>query len=310
MALQYENELTVIIPFLNEGAEVGKTLASIRETATGNPEIILINDASSDGYDYAAVARQYDCRYIEHQERMGVAASRDEGVELAETPFILLLDAHMEFYKSGWDLELVNILIANPESILCCQTRVLRETRENVKKDCKGFGARLSLGSKDLFKCVWNMIDHAPEEAVIEVPVVLGGAYAARKAYWQHLHGLRGLVYYGMDEELISLKCWIEGGRCLLLKDMVAGHIYRKAFPYEVKSEQVLNNKIFIIELFFDGDMKQELFRRLKAHYSEPFFTRVYEGRDRKMIDGEREYLRSISRKNLLFFLFKNEVLK
>jgi glycosyltransferase involved in cell wall biosynthesis len=46
------NQLTVIIPFLNEGREVGNTLQSIRETAGEQVDVLLVNDASYDDFDY------------------------------------------------------------------------------------------------------------------------------------------------------------------------------------------------------------------------------------------------------------------
>lgn len=35
-------QLTIIIPFLNEGKEIANTLSSIQDTATGMPAILLI----------------------------------------------------------------------------------------------------------------------------------------------------------------------------------------------------------------------------------------------------------------------------
>lgn len=58
-------QLTIIIPFLNEGEEIANTLSSIQDTATGMPAILLINDASTDGYNYRTVAEQYNCEYIQ-----------------------------------------------------------------------------------------------------------------------------------------------------------------------------------------------------------------------------------------------------
>ncbi|WP_285820770.1 glycosyltransferase family 2 protein [Bacteroides acidifaciens] len=58
-------QLTIIIPFLNEGEEIANTLSSIQDTATGMPTILLINDASTDGYNYRTAAEQYNCEYIQ-----------------------------------------------------------------------------------------------------------------------------------------------------------------------------------------------------------------------------------------------------
>jgi glycosyltransferase involved in cell wall biosynthesis len=306
---QYAPGLTVIIPFLNEGIEVERTVQSIRETAGLSISIILINDCSSDGYDYKAVSERYNCRYVQHSERKGVAGSRDAGVEMCQTPYFLLLDAHMEFYKKGWDMEISSLLQENPESILCCQTLALNASREPTKPTST-FGACLSLDRDSIFKCTWNYSDPDPEASVVPVPIILGGAYAASKAYWQHLHGLKGLINYGVDEELISMKCWTEGGRCLLLKNLVAGHIYRAKFPYLVKNDYVLHNKIFVAELFFDGEAKETVLSRIKKYYGEVLFTQVYDSMNRGLLDAEREYLTSISRKNLAHFLFKNAALR
>ena len=107
-------QLTIIIPFLNEGEEIANTLSSIQDTATGMPAILLINDASTDGYNYRTVAEQYNCDYIQHEERLGVAESRNEGVRTCNTPYFLLLDGHMRFYEKGWDEKLLALLQENP----------------------------------------------------------------------------------------------------------------------------------------------------------------------------------------------------
>ena len=45
-------KITIIIPFANEGCEVENTLMSIFEHSDNNVNIIVINDASDDGFDY------------------------------------------------------------------------------------------------------------------------------------------------------------------------------------------------------------------------------------------------------------------
>ena len=87
------NLLTVIIPFLNEKEEVGRTVRSIRETVGDSVDIIANNDQSDDGYPYREDLAPYGVSYVYNPERKGVAASRDYGVSLCTTPYFLLLDA-------------------------------------------------------------------------------------------------------------------------------------------------------------------------------------------------------------------------
>lgn len=97
-----ERELTIIIPFRNEGIEVYNTVKSIKETSDLDFDIILINDGSDDGFDYKSISKMFQTEYIEHLTGIGVAASRNEGVLHCKTEYFLLLDAHMRAYTANW----------------------------------------------------------------------------------------------------------------------------------------------------------------------------------------------------------------
>jgi len=53
------NELTIIIPFLNEGAEVERTVSNIRLYLGQTVDIIVVNDHSYDGINYPRILSQY-----------------------------------------------------------------------------------------------------------------------------------------------------------------------------------------------------------------------------------------------------------
>lgn len=303
-------QLTIIIPFLNEGEEIANTVASIIDTTIGSPSIMLINDASTDGYDYQSVADKYNCRYILHLERMGVAKSRDEGVAQIETPYFLLLDGHMRFYEKGWDERLLLLLENNARSVLCGQTRKLIKDDmgmvvDGEHKTC--YGAYIDMGKVGIFRAAWNYKDPTPYSTLSEIPCILGAAYACSKEYWQYLHGLEGLRFYGLDEELLSLKVWCEGGRCLLVKDWEVGHIYRKDFPYVVPSKEIVYNRILTMELFLPYPLKRQLFIKIQKACGDVFVD-AFEllKTNYKSIKKEKDYLCSISERDINYFLAKN----
>lgn len=104
-------KITVIIVFLNEGAEVENTLLSIRgHSQESDVDILLINDASTDNYDYKSIARRYNAQYYVHTQRIGAASSRNEGVNLCKTNYFILLDAHMRIFQNDWVAILTNAL--------------------------------------------------------------------------------------------------------------------------------------------------------------------------------------------------------
>jgi glycosyltransferase involved in cell wall biosynthesis len=310
-----EKKLTIIIPFLNEGEEVGKTVASVLGTATGSPDIILINDGSTDGYDYAAVAAQYGCRYVEHTARQGVSASRDEGVAMAETPYFLLLDAHMAMYGKGWDERVCTLLESEPRALVCARSVML--SPERVAGTVVTHGAHIAFSEG--IRARWNKAYEIPDGNVVEVECPLGAAYAMRKDYYERLHGLQGLRGYGGDEEFLSLKIRWEGGRILLVKDWTAGHIYGGQRNASASASADTNananagtndngataaqrfrrsavdgcyNRIVIAELLFSGDTRRQLLAWIEKRYGESYlraYDRVMAGYS--WVEREREYL-------------------
>ena len=251
------NRLTLIIPFLNEGEEVRNTVASAREQAAANVDIMVINDASDDGYDYRAELEPYGVTYIRNKERIGVAASRDLGVKLCTTPYFLLLDAHMRFYESRWPGRITELLDKDDRCILCCQTRYLSKNLQtgeviDASKSVTSFGAYMPCVRGNYLPDIrWNSVETCPGKDIEPVGCILGAGYAGSKRYWQYLRGLEGLLYYGSDESYISMKVWREGGRCLLLKDTVIGHIYRNTSPFRHFSEAEVYNHLWIASLLF-----------------------------------------------------------
>lgn len=303
-----EKQLSIIIPFLNEGEEVKNTIESILEFSDDDVEIIIINDKSDDSYDYKSDFYSYDIIYIENKERLGVAASRNLGVELSTTPYFLLLDAHMRFYKKGWVTRIVNTLKKNPKYLLCCQTKVLKK-EDNIiierytQNTC---GAVINLYNDHiLFSQKWSYPsnkDIYEENNLPPIPCVLGASYSCSKEYWQYLKGLEGLLHYGYDEPFISIKVWLSGGECRLLKDVVIGHIFRDAAPYQNDNVYVLYNALLINELFTQNTPLYKMYLA-KAKFNSLFaqaYLLIYKNRDK--ISDMKEYYTQIFVNDFSYF--------
>ena len=308
-------KLTIIIPFLNERNEVENTVISIKETAVTDPTILLINDGSDDNFDYESVALRYNCRYIKNEKRQGSAPSRDKGVAACETPYFLFLDGHMRLYEKGWDEKLTALLNVNPRSLLCGQSkRLMRDDDGNVVENSKSkttYGAYLNMERGGALDMKWNEADFAPYSELVEISCVLGAAYACSKAYWEYLGGMKGLMCYGLEEQLISIKVWLEGGQCLLVKNWITGHLYRKIFPYKAPNLEMVYNRLFMLELLFPYSTKNDFFATYKSDYSHEF-SKAYEllKNNYKEIKTLKTYLNSIFHNRIDYFLEMNEKIK
>ena len=256
-----QKQLTVLIPFLNEGEEVVTTVKEVRRTAGDKVGIVVVNDHSTDGFDYATQLRPYDVTYIFNEENMGSAPSRDICVEHCVTPYFLFLDAHMRFYSNDWVDKIVALLEEDDRRIFCTQTKALKKDEEGLLKEVENqipaFGAYMPLLKGSFFPDIqWRTVEMHPNSEIEDVAFVLGASYAGSVRYWKYLHGMRGLIKYGCEEQYISIKVWLEGGRVQVVKDVVVGLIYRDSSPYTHRPATFVFNHLWISELFFPQSLR------------------------------------------------------
>ncbi|MDX1315082.1 MAG: glycosyltransferase [Eudoraea sp.] len=271
-------KLTLVICALNEGDEPKKTIASIYEhTPMDEVDIILFDDGSEEKIE---LPRKYkDVKLIRHGQRMGIPYCRDNGVELAETKYVGILNARMRF-TPGWYEKVIKHLEAEPKTLFCTTSVVLwdmdaKQMREYAKslpvdsdkqkaedhaKRLEGmknvdeidedkerkYGADL-IGwhedSKTLMQVNWRK----PEDKdCYEIPCVLGANYFTTRKWWKHIKGEHGLIDYGSCEEFISLKTWAFGGKVKIIKDVEIGNIYRQFKTYSDNLDHTIWNKLFV----------------------------------------------------------------
>lgn len=284
-------EITCIIPFLNEGEEVENTLKSIREHSKKEVEILLVDDNSYDGMDYLLIARRYNARYHRNHKNCGSTKSRDIGVNLCETPFFLMLDAHMRFNDDNWAETIVKELKMNNKQLLCCQTSGFKmENGYLVERPLSPtpYGAYIDLENVEQILNV-NWLYTKPADNLI--PCVLGASYATSTKFWKKIKGLEGLKGWGSEEAYISLKTWMFGGVCRLLPNIIVSHYYREQAPYTQVSANRIYNKMIIAETLLSENQKREIFSYLKFSTQQVFATAFLDfWEDRKTIDKLKTY--------------------
>lgn len=278
------NKLSVCMSFLNEGEEVGNTVRSIRETAGDTVDIIVVNDASTDGYDYEADLKGLNVHYFVNKHRIGAAAGKEKAVQISSTPYFILIDAHMRFYQKDWASQLVAELEKNSNRLLCCQNLALSKKDGKLSKPVEmgvyGAYLRFDVG-RNIPNIKWNDHEHVPTLSKGQIPAVLGATYSTSKEYWNKLCGYQGLIHYGDEEAYISIKAWLEGGGCHFLPDIKIGHIYRNESPYIVHTNMMTYNSLLISKLFVpsllscfsesvtSGGLRQDKFAQLFDAYKE-----------------------------------------
>jgi glycosyltransferase involved in cell wall biosynthesis len=317
---QNDRELSVILTFNNEGIEVEKTLQSVFST-TKHTNIILVNDASDDNYDYEGLTKKYkNVKYIYNKTRQGVAESRNIGVRNSSTEYCVLLDAHMRFYDDNWDLKIIDLLKKYNNSILCSHTVVIKKNlcdyyinEDDTNNHIISYGANINLDytKERCFRHQWNYIKlESNEDNLIEIPSVLGACYCFTKSHWNYIHGLNGLIKYGLDEALMSMKTWMMGGKCYLINDFWVGHLYRDKLPYQVSQSDVAFNEYFCIKLFVPENEQEKYIKNLYNRLTDTSKKELdeYIKKYTNVIKIEKNYFNNYKKYNFEWFINFNDI--
>ena len=266
------NKLTLVIPFLNEGEEVANTVKSAREYVGNDVDIIVINDCSTDGYNYIEDLNDLNVFYVENRISIGAAASKEKGARLSTTPYFILLDAHMRFYDRHWFDRYIEELEKNDNRILCCQTRWLSKNNGVVEEGNKADtrGAFLRFDDVVLMPGIhWDNYEHNGYLSGDKITAVLGASYGASKRFWNRIKGLQGLIHYGCEEAYMSIKAYLFGGCCSFISDASIGHIYRESAPYQVYYEDTVYNNFWIMQTLLPTSLRCYATSKCMWHYPE-----------------------------------------
>ena len=296
-------QITIIIPFRNERKEIVRTIEELRQRCTNNFKVIAINDASDDQFDYSELGSMPDVEYVQNEKSKGVSVCRDMGASLAKTPFLLFLDAHM-FITSDILSPLCEYLKENPRTLACLQS-VVYEGMPPVRRPGRAVtrGCGINFSSQKLWMAEWKILTQEDnDKKIIEIPCVMGAAYGISREYYNRLHGLKGLSGYGGDEQLLSTKVWLEGGRCVLLKDVEIGHWYRSSAPYSISPDILFRNRLVITRL-----LAPELLPKLATEIPD-VVGRIMSQLPEKEILDEYFYLQGIFKNNTEFIYKLNGV--
>jgi glycosyltransferase involved in cell wall biosynthesis len=251
--------LSIVIPALNEAPDIlQQTIQSIRDTAGGDPEIIVVDDCS----DTPVVTTE---RLIRNPVRLGTGRSRHLGAEVAAHDTLLFLDAHMTFAPGWYENVLQHISSSSNTTAYCGVCVGLNEQNRDISA-AKGryYGAKLVLydeSKKTILEGKW--IPEVKDKDRYELSCMMGALYFVPKQMYFKVRGFSDLKMWGSLEPCLSTKIWLAGGEIRLLKDVRAGHIFRSTPPYKTDHKFLLYNKIRLAKTLLPREIGELLISKL-----------------------------------------------
>jgi len=104
-------------------------------------------------------------------------------------------------------------------------------------------------------------------DAPYPVPLLCGCFLALRRGVFTEIGGFDdGMVLWGAEDSELSMRLWTLGYQCWVVPEVNVQHAFRAHFPYEVKWEPVLHNKLRMASTHFGPRRLQCVVNRLKQH--------------------------------------------
>ncbi len=233
--------LSVIITAHNEGAEVLRTIESVRSNTAIDHEIIVVDDGSTDGScsDLAAQG----VRVIRHPMRVGVACSRGAGSRAALGGVFAYLDAHQRVDPGC--LDRCAELAATYGAITCPPCRPLN------RRYPVSYGANFRLEPEHGFFSA-RYCPARPRQEITRISALRSPAYVIPRSVYPRVAWVAGLRGWGATDFSVALKAFFTDVDLLHVNTDPTQHLFRKRIPYDVSWASVWRNHALIARVCFD----------------------------------------------------------
>ncbi len=204
-------------------------LSSVEKNTTlKDYEIIIINNNSQDGTrDFLETIDNNRYHFIFNSENRGVGPARNQGIEIANGEYILILDVDTIVTQNAID-RLVKYLDNNPECGIVAPR--LTDINGSLQYTCRDFPTIVSKFLRRMtFKWAKEML--AKEEqlywdhnTVKEVDYVIGACQLIRKSVIKMVGLLDDNIFYGPEDIDYCLRVWQAGYKVVYNPEAVIIH--------------------------------------------------------------------------------------
>jgi len=314
-------EITIIMPHLNEGRNPQDTLDNLFSVTDSDLfDIVAIDDATEGGH--TPLPAWGGVRQIVHTERVGVDECRHEGVLAAKTPYVFIIDAHMQF-SEGWLEKLLEYLHREPSTVFCTTCLGLGFGKNNIDEEGLPIykGATIQFIDPDVPRCrngepkparqvlepKWLTREQWGTAACWEIPCVLGANYGMSVKWYNHIKGLAGLKMWGTSEPFLSMKSWLAGGSCKVIDEIEIGHLFRDQSPFTTYVWNLIYNKLYMMAVMFPSDLGNYLSEQFVVNDD---FRIAQEELDKNLPEmmEARKYFHSIAEYDVEWFMDKFDI--
>lgn len=215
--------VSIIVVNWNGLDDLPRCLASVFGQRYADFEVILVDNASTDG-SVAYVRRAFPaCTVVEMGRNAGYAAANNAGFALARGDYVAVLNPDTEV-DPDWLRELVAALEARPDAALATPKILLMGDRSRVNACGNDISPLMLTTCRGLDQPADRFLEAQPVAAVSGAAFLARGAILRRIGFFDE----RFFVYY--EDTDLSLRAMLAGYTCLFVPSAVVSHDYAWKF--------------------------------------------------------------------------------
>lgn len=211
--------ISVVIPVRNDPDRLRACLASLLASTHADHEVIVVDDASTDGT--AEIAREMGAQVLRLDRQRGPAAARNRGAEVARGEHLFFVDADV---------------CVHPDTL----ARVASTFAGDPGVDALFGSYDLSPGMPDFLSQYKNLFHHfVHQQGAPEASTFWSGCGAIKRSVFAEAGGFDAARYARPSIEDIELGARLvrRGRRIVLRKDIQVTHLKRWTLPGILKSD-------------------------------------------------------------------------
>lgn len=215
---------TIVIVNYNGGQHLMHCLTSVcHDPHYPDYEVIVVDNASSDGSGARAAQRFAGVRVIHSGENLGFGGGNNVGAQQARGNYLAFLNPDT-IVEPGWLEALIDALEADPAAGLATSKLLLLRDPERINTA----GNEMHLTGLTL--CRGMGAAHHQLALPDEVGAVSGAAFALRRQLFTSLGGFDADFFLYFEDTDLSWRARLAGYRCLYVPESLVYHDYRLHF--------------------------------------------------------------------------------
>ena len=233
---------SIIIVNYNGGDGLRQCLASLLPDLSAEAEVIVVDNASTDGSADDAEHAFPAVRLVRNTANLGFGAGNNVGARYASGEYLVFLNPDTTV-EPGWLAALIGALDADPRAGLATPKILLLRDPGRIntcgnEMHCSGLTLCRGLG-----------LDRGELGLAAEVSAVSGAAFAIRRELFESLGGFDEAFFLYMEDTDLSWRARLMGYRCLYVPASIVYHDYALRFGPQKTLYQERNRYLMLLKV-------------------------------------------------------------